>query len=399
MHAEVMSFLDQVRRHHPDLFNADRVIEFGSYNINGSVRQLFRPDAVYTGVDWRTGPGVDVVSLAHSYSPVEGLPPTELCISTEMLEHDPYWKDSVANMVQLLAVGGSVLLTCAAPGRPTHEVDCAPENAYYRPVGAVELVQHLRELSEWDMLWAEQLTNPADTHVAAIGKKADLHRPATSVVMPVVNNADLTAKAVQSLRETAHQALEIIVIDNGSRPDQSEQILRECKPNVYLCFDRILGYPAATNRGIQVAAGQRVALCNNDIEMLTDGWDVRLNEALSNKADMVSPVFDYVGNIDQLDREGRTLHVSEARVLFFVMVYCHRSLFVKVGLLDERFGLGNSEDTDMSVRIVQAGGRLWVAPSVKVHHKGHRTFEQLLSRDGFQSLIASNQEKLVAKWQ
>jgi hypothetical protein len=399
MHTEVLNFMDRARTYRPDLFAERRVVEFGSYFINGSVRGLF-DDCDYTGVDWRPGPGVDVVSLAHQYAPVEGSPPIDLCISTEMLEHDPHWRESVANMVRLLDTGGSVILTCAAPGRPVHETDCAPAPDYYRPVGVIELVQHLRELAQWDLIWAEQPTHPADSYVAALGKQADPVRPMTSVVMGMVNNVHMTGRAILSLWRNQAKSTEYIVVDNGSSPEQSDYLLRNCWEllGVYLRYDQPLGYPAANNRGIQVAAGQCVALCNNDTEMLTARWDETLHDALPNRADMVSPVFDYVGNAGQLYQEGAE-GVREARVLFFVMVYCYRSLFAKIGLLDERFGLGNSEDTDFSARVVQAGGRLWVQPAVQVHHAGHATFGMLMSRDDFQSLIASNREKLVAKWQ
>lgn len=399
MHTEVLNFLDRVRTYRPDLFGDQRVVEFGSYVINGSVRGLFdRCD--YTGVDWRPGYGVDVVALAHQYAPVEGSPPIDLCISTEMLEHDPYWRDSVANMVALLRTGGSVILTCAAPGRPVHETDCAPAPDYYKPVSAVELVQHLRELGQWELIWAEQPSHPADTYVAAIGKLDNPYRPMTSVVMGMVNNAHMTGQAIRSLWRNQAKSVEFVVVDNGSTQEQSDYLLRNCweQLGVYLRYDHPLGYPAANNRGIQVAAGQCVALCNNDTKMLTQDWDAMLHDALPNTGDMVSPVFSYVGNPDQLYQDGQT-GVSEARVLFFVMVYCRRSLFAKIGLLDERFGLGNSEDTDFCARVVQAGGRLWVHRGVAVAHEGHATFGQLMSRDEFQSLIASNREKLVAKWQ
>lgn len=397
MHAEVLNFLNRVRTYRPDLFGDKRVIEFGAYVINGSPRGLFDRCA-YTGVDWRAGYGVDAVSLAHEFRLPEGQT-ADLCISTEMLEHDPHWRESVANMVGLLGTGGAVLLTCAAPGRPVHEVDCAPAPDYYRPVSAVEVVQHLRELAQWDLIWAEQPSHPADTYVAALGKQADPMRPLTSVVMGMVNNAHMTGQAIASLWQRQAHAVEYIVVDNGSEPEQSDYLLRNQweRLGVYLRYDQPLGYPAANNRGIQVAAGRCVALCNNDITMLTQGWDAALHDALPNTGDMVSPVFDYVGNPDQLYQAGQE-GVHEARVLFFVMVYCYRSLFAKIGLLDERFGLGNSEDTDFSARIVQAGGRLWVQSAVQVHHEGHATFGQLMSRDEFQLLIASNREKLVAKW-
>ncbi len=41
-----------------------RTAEFGSFNVNGTVRILFDCDH-YVGIDWIAGPCVDVVSLAH----------------------------------------------------------------------------------------------------------------------------------------------------------------------------------------------------------------------------------------------------------------------------------------------------------------------------------------------
>ena len=42
-----------------------KVLEIGSYNVNGSIRAFF-PNANYTGVDLCDGPGVDIVSSGHT---------------------------------------------------------------------------------------------------------------------------------------------------------------------------------------------------------------------------------------------------------------------------------------------------------------------------------------------
>ena len=41
MHQEVREWLGELRRQHPEAFVCDSVLECGSYNVNGSVRDLF----------------------------------------------------------------------------------------------------------------------------------------------------------------------------------------------------------------------------------------------------------------------------------------------------------------------------------------------------------------------
>lgn len=68
----------------------NKVLEIGSYNVNGSVRELFDQVGFYVGVDTREGPGVDVTR--HPGCPLPFAPAArgwDVIVSTEMLEHDP----------------------------------------------------------------------------------------------------------------------------------------------------------------------------------------------------------------------------------------------------------------------------------------------------------------------
>ena len=117
--------MGELRRQYSDAFVVDSVLECGSYNVNGSVRDLFTARE-YVGLDWRPGPGVDVVSLVHEYQPGRMF---DTVISTEMLEHDPHWqRASIAGvLIELVkgrtpfGLGGTLIITCAAPGRGEHE--------------------------------------------------------------------------------------------------------------------------------------------------------------------------------------------------------------------------------------------------------------------------------------
>ena len=101
MHQEVRDWLGELRRQYLEAFVCDSVLECGSYNVNGSVRGLFAARE-YVGLDWRPGPGVDVVSLVHEYQPGRKF---DTVISTEMLEHDPHWRESVQRMIDLVKAG------------------------------------------------------------------------------------------------------------------------------------------------------------------------------------------------------------------------------------------------------------------------------------------------------
>ena len=99
-----------------------KVLEVGSYDVNGSVRPLFKnrhrfPE--YTGIDMREGPGVDIVGLASNL-PFE--PETFDCVvTTEMLEHDSRVWVSVQEFFRVLKPGGHVIITTRNIGFPFHE--------------------------------------------------------------------------------------------------------------------------------------------------------------------------------------------------------------------------------------------------------------------------------------
>jgi len=92
------------------------VIEIGSRDLNGSVRQLF-PCAVWVGLDLYPGPAVDIVCDAASYVP-DSL--VDLVVCCEVLEHAPNWRELIQCAASWLQPGGRMIITCAGPGRAPH---------------------------------------------------------------------------------------------------------------------------------------------------------------------------------------------------------------------------------------------------------------------------------------
>ena len=115
-HREQSDYIASVKQQHPSFFNGGRVLEIGSLNINGTVRQFFSAEE-YVGVDVGKGAGVDVVISGHKYDDNQFF---DCAISCECFEHNPYWLETFENMVRLTKAGGLVVFTCATTGRPEH---------------------------------------------------------------------------------------------------------------------------------------------------------------------------------------------------------------------------------------------------------------------------------------
>lgn len=114
MHDSVQTFVRNTVREYDLMPRA--TLEVGSLDVNGSVRSMF--SGRYVGIDMRPGPGVDIVGTADSLPFGDGEFQTIVC--TEMLEHDPSFWLSLAEMGRVLRQGGHLLLTTRGNGFGLH---------------------------------------------------------------------------------------------------------------------------------------------------------------------------------------------------------------------------------------------------------------------------------------
>lgn len=116
-HKEQRQFCRFVRSRLPKFFKKVNVIDVGSLDINGHNRYLFSRSH-YTGIDIVEGKNVDHVGKAKDLLP--GMNEPDIIVSTEMLEHDRTWRESLLVMYNRLKQGGLLLITCAGDGRAEH---------------------------------------------------------------------------------------------------------------------------------------------------------------------------------------------------------------------------------------------------------------------------------------
>jgi len=116
-HTAQREFITEVKTHFPQFFTKKRVLEVGSLNINGTLRDFFSK-CDYTGIDVGEGEGVDIVCEGQKYEGPDNS--FDVCASAECFEHNPYWIATFSNMIRLCKPGGLVVMTCATTGRSEH---------------------------------------------------------------------------------------------------------------------------------------------------------------------------------------------------------------------------------------------------------------------------------------
>jgi hypothetical protein len=152
-HKAQQDFCLWVRDMYPQYFNGKVVIDIGSLDINGSNRQYFKK-CEYTGVDIIAGKNVDRIGRAHELLPEIGYntyfnnverqyekkPRVETIISTEALEHDVFYRETLHAMYYSLVPRGLMIITAAGEGRQEHgtsnhsPADSPATNDYYKNI-------------------------------------------------------------------------------------------------------------------------------------------------------------------------------------------------------------------------------------------------------------------------
>lgn len=221
--------------------------------------------------------------------------------------------------------------------------------------------------------------------------------PLVSIVIPTRDRKDLLEKCMAGLdNATAYRNFEIIIIDNDSRDPETKAYfadLAQRKDLRVVAAPGPFNYPRLVNLGASLARGELLLTLNNDIEPIEPDW---LNELVSQvmrpdvgvvgclliypdrgiqHAGVIIGLSGVAGHIygdvapGDPGYAGR-IHVTQD--LSAVTGACHimrRSLFERLGGLDERHLAVAYNDIDFCLRARAAGLRVIYTPHARLLHR------------------------------
>ncbi len=221
--------------------------------------------------------------------------------------------------------------------------------------------------------------------------------PVASVIVLTWNALDYTRQCAESLLAHTDPRHELIFVDNGSRQDTLDYLaeLEADHPQVKVIRNgENLGFAAGNNVGLAAATGEYLCLLNSDT-VVTNGWLERLMQPLIKdpRLGLVGPMTNSITGgqklpavmYDEDTLEGMpefaanlaAAKAGQTAPALWVVGFClmmRRELLLRIGGLDESYGLGNYEDTDYCMRSFLSGFGAVVATDCFIHHYGSRSF-------------------------
>ena len=220
--------------------------------------------------------------------------------------------------------------------------------------------------------------------------------PKVSVIVPTRDHAYLLERtALGVLEQTDYPDIELIIVDNGSTEPKALALLERLAVDERVRLLRSVGpfnYSALNNLAVRQASGTILLLLNNDVGVIEPGW---LRELVSHVlrpgigaagAKLLYPdgrvqhggvilgvggVANHFGHGQPKDDPGYFGHLCLARSVSGVTGAClaiRKSLYERLGGLDEVNLKVAFNDVDLCLRIREAGLRIIWTPFAELFH-------------------------------
>jgi glycosyltransferase involved in cell wall biosynthesis len=194
-----------------------------------------------------------------------------------------------------------------------------------------------------------------------MGMKLMEHEKYISVIIPTFNRRQFIAEAVNSILSQNIDALEIIIVDDGST-DGTQEALDHYMKDIRYIYQENRGVSAARNRGVRESRGDLLAFLDSDDLWLPGKLQAQIDkvcfedvlsfegvkwfvdhdedrEFLDQCESAIWPRCDALGYITD-----PVLDVAEGRYLHLGTLLCRKSAFLEIGFFDEGLCMGEDED-------------------------------------------------------
>lgn len=211
------------------------------------------------------------------------------------------------------------------------------------------------------------------------------------VVIVNYNGANYQNDALSTIYASTYKDIEVIIVDSASKDNSIDLAKSEYPQAHYLLQDENVGVAKGNNIGIKYAIEsldvEYVVLINNDIELDCKAFDELIAKA--DETTITVPKIYYYEPNDMLWfaggemywNKGESGHIGNfetdkgqydsERIIGYAPTCCmliHRDVFKKIGYIDETVFM-YFDDTDLCVRMNDAGYKILYVPTALMWHK------------------------------
>lgn len=240
--------------------------------------------------------------------------------------------------------------------------------------------------------------------------RSDLDFPAVSIIVLNRNNMKSIFRCVSTLLAfSSSYKCEVIVVDNDSTDGSAEKLEEEFGDKIKLIRNGKNGCSSGRNLGVQNASGEILFFLDSDQWIVGEHFmDVPLK--LLMECDNIGAVAWNAGWFDRGSFQGPIVDYLPNRGIAAPWILCRTDIaylatsgflmwkktFDEVGGFDEAYDPTCFEDTDLSLKIRNAGYELAYCPYMSIMHLPHQTTNS--GTESHKKLMSRNGAYFVDKW-
>lgn len=220
------------------------------------------------------------------------------------------------------------------------------------------------------------------------------------ILIVIHNQLELTKRCIESLLTHTSQPFNIYLWDNASDKETHDYLLclTETYSNIHLSTSaENIGFIDPNNKMICYGNSPYVILLNNDTEV-SEGWDKALIGYLQLNPDIYA--VGYQGGL--LSEDGVGINSHTGTEIDYIMGWClciTRDTYKRHGLFDNgnlQFAYG--EDSDFSLRLREAGKKIYALNLELVKHHAHQTTAAIKNKRSIRPEFVANHQYIYRRW-
>jgi GT2 family glycosyltransferase len=213
------------------------------------------------------------------------------------------------------------------------------------------------------------------------------------ILMVVHNQLDYVKHAIESVQRNTRD-FTLYVWDNAS-DEETRKYLNSIDAKVTRSEDN-LGFIVPNNRLAEQTNSPYIILLNSDTRVYPN-WDKTM--LAWQQVNQVAQV-GYLGGY--LNKKGKGIRFGPGYNVDYISGFCFsisRETYEKYGLFDEiNLEFAYCEDSDYSMRLREAGERIYALTAKLVHHYENKTIVQVLKETDLTASLKKNSSYLLERW-